>query len=386
MSRRFLSATAGKPIQCKAAVAWGVNDLKTETIIVDPPKAGEVRLKVHANALCHTDIYTLEGSDPEGLFPCILGHEAGAVVESVGEGVTSVKPGDKVIPCYTPECKEPDCIFCMSEKTNLCPRIRSTQGQGVMPDGTSRFRTVDGTTINHFMGCSTFSEYTVVAEISCAKIADEAPLDVACLLGCGVATGLGAVFKTTDVEAGSSVAVFGLGAVGLAVIQGAQMRNASRIFAIDTNPAKFEMAKFLGATDCVNPSDFDKPIQQVLVGMTTWGVDYTYDCTGHTDVMRAALEAAHRGWGTSCVIGVAAAGHEISTRPFQLVTGRKWMGTAFGGLKSRTEVPKMVDQYLSGELALDHYITHRFNGIEGTKDAIHALHGGQCLRAVVSYD
>lgn len=384
-SRRLFSSTAGKPITCKAAVAWGVNDLRTETIVVAPPKAGEVRLKVHSNALCHTDIYTLEGSDPEGLFPCILGHEAGAVVESVGEGVKSVKVGDKVIPCYTPECGEPDCIFCMSKKTNLCPRIRGTQGQGVMPDGTTRFSTPDGTKIHHFMGCSTFSEYTVVAEISCAKIADEAPLDVACLLGCGVSTGLGAVWNTTDVEEGSSVAVFGLGAVGLSVIQGAQMRGASRIFAVDVNPVKFEMAKQLGATDCVNPKDYDKPIQQVLVGMTDWGVDYTFDATGNTAVMRSAIEASHRGWGMSCVIGVAASGHEISTRPFQLVTGRRWVGTAFGGFKSRTQVPPLVDDYLEGKLALDHYITDRFDGIEGTYEAIEALHNGKCLRAVVSY-
>lgn len=254
-----------------------------------------------------------------------------------------------------------------------------------MPDGTSRFTTLDGKSIHHFMGCSTFSEYTVVAEISCAKIADETPLDIACLLGCGVSTGLGAVWKTTNIEEGSSVAVFGLGAVGLAAIQAAQMRKASRIFAIDTNPSKFDMAKQLGATDCVNPNDYDKPIQQVLVGMTTWGVDYTYDCTGHTSVMRAALESAHRGWGVSCVIGVAAAGQEISTRPFQLVTGRKWVGTAFGGIKSRTEVPQLVDQYLKGDLKLDHYVTHKFDGIDGTKEAIHALHSGECLRAVVSY-
>jgi S-(hydroxymethyl)glutathione dehydrogenase/alcohol dehydrogenase len=368
-------------------VAWGVNDLRTETITVAPPKAGEVRIKVISNALCHTDIYTLEGSDPEGIFPSILGHEAGAIVESVGEGVTSVKPGDKIIPCYTPECGQPDCIFCMSKKTNLCPRIRATQGQGVMPDGTSRFSLAStGENLSHFMGCSTFSEYSVVAEISCAKIADTAPLDIACLLGCGVTTGLGAVWKTMKVEPGSSVAVFGLGAVGLSVIQGAQMRGANRIFAVDTNPKKFDMAVQLGATDCVNPSDYDKPIQTVLATeLTQWGIDYTFDCTGHTDVMRAALESAHRGWGESCVIGVAAAGHEISTRPFQLVTGRRWAGTAFGGFKSRSEVPGLVDDYLSGDLPLDHYVTHRFQGIDGITQAIDALHSGDCLRAVVNY-
>lgn len=382
------SSTAGKPITCKAAVAYGVDDLRIENITVAPPKAGEVRIKVHSNALCHTDIYTLEGSDPEGKFPCILGHEAGAVVESVGEGVTSVKPGDKCIPCYTPECGDPDCIFCnppRGKKTNLCPKIRATQGAGVMPDGTSRFTDSNGEEIFHFMGCSTFSEYSVISEISCAKISDTAPLDVCSLLGCGVTTGLGAIFNTCDVEAGSSVAVFGLGAVGLAAIQGAQIRNASRIFAIDISSEKFGVAKDLGATDCINPNDLDKPIQEVLVDMTTWGVDYTLDCTGNTDVMRAALEAAHRGWGVSCVVGVAAAGKEISTRPFQLVTGRQWVGTAFGGVKSRSEVPPMVDEYEADTLKLDHFITHRFDGVEGTMGAIDALHGGKCLRAVVTY-
>ena len=277
-----MSSTAGQIIECKAAVARGVDDLRIEKIFVDPPKAGEVRVKVHSNALCHTDIYTLEGSDPEGKFPSILGHEAGAVVESVGEGVTSVKPGDKVIPCYTPECGEPDCIFCnppRGKRTNLCPKIRATQGSGVMPDGTTRFKDADGKEIFHFMGCSTFSEYTVLAEISCAKISDSAPLDVASLLGCGVSTGLGAVWNTCDVEEGSSVAVFGLGAVGLSCVQAAKMRGASRIIVVDVNETKFDIAKQLGATDVVNPQSHDKPIQEVLVGMTTWGVDYTFDCT-----------------------------------------------------------------------------------------------------------
>jgi len=380
--------TSGGPITCRAAVARGVDDLRIEEITVAAPKAGEVRLKVHSNALCHTDIYTLEGSDPEGQFPSILGHEAGTVVESVGDGVTSVKPGDKVIPCYTPQCGEADCIFCFpprGKRTNLCPKIRATQGGGVMPDGTTRFTGADGESIAHFMGCSTFSEYTVVAEISCAKVSDTAPLDVCSLLGCGVATGLGAVWNTLDVEGGSSVAVFGLGAVGLSVIQGAKMRGAKRIFAIDTNPGKFDIATQLGATDCVNPSNHDKPIQEVLVGMTQWGIDYTFDATGNTDVMRAALESAHRGWGESCVIGVAAAGKEISTRPFQLVTGRKWSGTAFGGFKGRSEVPPLIADYEAGRLELDHYITHRFKGIEGTLEAVKALHSGDCLRAVVTY-
>ena len=377
----------GKPIQCKASVAVAPNvPLEVMDIIVDPPKAGEVRLKVIANALCHTDVYTWSGQDPEGAFPSILGHEAGAIVESVGEGVTSVKPGDHVIPCYTPECKEEKCIYCQSPKTNLCPKIRSTQGQGVMPDGTVRFHTLDGKDIKHFMGCSTFSEYTVVAEISCALINSEAPLEEMCLLGCGVSTGLGAVLKTTNIEEGSSVAVFGLGAVGLAVIQAAKMRNARQIFAIDLNPKKFEMATTLGATDCLNPKDFpDKPIQSVIVEATKWGVDYSYDCTGNVEVMRAALECSHRGWGTSCVIGVAASGKEIATRPFQLITGRHWCGTAFGGWKSRTEVPKLVEQTLSGELPISHYVTHTFEGVDKINDAIHTLEGGECLRAVVSY-
>lgn len=378
--------TAGKPIKCKAMVARAAKQpMVCEEITVDPPKAGEVRVKIVANALCHTDVYTLDGFDPEGLFPCILGHEAGAIVESVGPGVTSVKPGDHVVPGYTPQCAAPSCIFCMSPKTNLCPAIRSTQGQGVMPDGTVRFKDKDGKPIYHFMGCSSMSEFSVLAEISCAKISKEAPLDVACLLGCGVSTGLGAVWNTCKVPADSSVAVFGLGAVGLAVIQGAKMAGASRIIAIDINPGKFDMAKKLGATDCVDSSKLDKPVQQHIVGMTQWGVDFTFDCTGNVAVMRAALECAHRGWGVSCVIGVAASGHEISTRPFQLVTGRVWKGTAFGGFKTRTDVPKLVERMMSGELEIDHFITHRFDGVDKTNEAVEALHSGECLRAVVKY-
>lgn len=351
---------------------------------MDPPKAGEVRLKIVANALCHTDIYTLSGQDSEGKFPCILGHEAGGIVESIGEGVTSVKVGDKVIPCYTPQCH--DCIFCASPKTNLCPKIRSTQGQGVMPDGTSRF-SIDGKPIYHFMGCSTFSEYTVVAEISCAKISDDAPLDEVCLFGCGVSTGLGAAWNTCNVEEGSTVAVFGLGAVGLAIIQAAQMRKASRIFAIDVNPSKFEIAKTLGATDCVDPSKLPEgtTVTAFIVGETTWGVDYSFDATGNVNVMRSALECAHRGWGQSCVVGVAPAGHEISTRPFQLITGRTWKGTAFGGFKSRTQVPQLVDMYLKGELPIKHFITNNLEGIESINTAIEMMHESKCLRAVVRY-
>lgn len=376
---------AGRPIKCKAAIAWAVNEpLKVQEVEVAPPEKGEVRVKVIANALCHTDVYTLSGQDPEGLFPSILGHEAGCIVESVGEGVSSVKPGDKVIPCYTPECMETDCIFCQSPKTNLCPRIRATQGKGVMPDGTSRF-SIDGKPIYHFMGCSTMSEYTVISEISAAKVSDDANLEKVCLFGCGVSTGFGAVMNTCNVQSGATVAVFGLGAVGLAAVQAAKARGASRIFAIDLNEEKFGLAKGLGATDCLNPSASDVPIQQILVKETKWGVDYTFDATGNVKVMRAALEAAHRGWGESCVIGVAAAGHEISTRPFQLVTGRIWKGTAFGGWKSRSQVPGLVDDYMKDKLPIDHYITHTFEGVGKTNDAIEALHKGSCLRAVVKY-
>ena len=409
--------------------AWEPNKpLSFEDVTVAPPKAGEVRVKVIANALCHTDIYTLDGDDPEGLFPCILGHEAGAIVESIGEGVTSVEIGDHIVPGYTPQCNEPDCIFCRSPKTNLCPKIRATQGAGVMPDGTSRFTSADGTMIHHFMGCSTMSEYTVLAEISCAKINKKAPLEKVCLFGCGVATGWGAVWNNANVESGSTVAVFGLGAVGLAVVQAAQIAGASRIIAVDMNEAKFAQAVTLGATDCVSPASIDVPIQEKLIEMTQWGADYTcatqpccpvilscqvtvlplstllflcsydailtedivsrcaaVDCTGNVEVMRAALESAHRGWGVSCVIGVAAAGKELATRPFQLVTGRRWIGTAFGGWKTRSDVPMLVDRYMSGELPVDHFITHTYMGVDKTNEAIDALHSGDCLRAVVNY-
>jgi len=384
-----LADTVGKIIECKAMVARAPKQpLTLETIYVSPPKANEVRVKVIANALCHTDVYTLDGCDPEGLFPSILGHEAGCIVESVGENVTSVAPGDHVIPCYTPQCCEASCIFCQSPKTNLCPKIRGTQGQGLMPDGTVRFHDAQGNPIYHFMGCSTMAEYTVLADISCAKIPKTAPLNKMCLFGCGVSTGLGAVWNTCKVEVNSSVAVFGLGAVGLAVVQGAKMAGASRIIAVDINPDKFRAAVALGATDCVNPTDLPegKTVQTYIAGtLTPWGVDYTFDCTGNVQVMRAALECAHRGWGTSCVIGVAASGHEISTRPFQLVTGRVWKGTAFGGFKSRRDVPWLVEKHLKGELPIDHFITHTFLGVDKTNDAIDALHGGECLRAVVEY-
>jgi len=383
-----LAPTAGQPIKCKGMVAYGPKQpLKCETITVGPPGVGEVRVKVMCNALCHTDVYTWGGEDPEGLFPCILGHEAGTIVESVGPGVTSVKVGDHVVPGYTPQCSEVDCIFCQSAETNLCPKIRATQGKGVMPDGTSRFLNEAGETIYHFMGCSTMAEYTVLAEISCAKITPAMPLEKACLFGCGVATGLGAVWNTTKVKKDSIVAVFGLGAVGLSVVQAAKMAGASRIIGIDINEGKFEFARGIGATEFVNPTKLPEgvSVQQHVTSLTKWGCDYTFDCTGNVNVMRSALECAHRGWGVSCVIGVAASGKEISTRPFQLVTGRKWVGTAFGGFKTRRDIPKLVDLHLNGQLQIDHYITHTLDGIEKTNEAFDILHSGECLRCVVKY-
>jgi len=387
MSDEFLdslNATKGKTITCKAAVAWKAkNPLDVTDIQVAPPKAGEVRVKIISNALCHTDIYTLDGHDPEGLFPCVLGHEAAAVVESVGDGVTSVRTGDVVIPCYTPECKKQSCIFCASHKTNLCPAIRATQGQGLMPDGTSRL-SKDGKQIFHFMGCSTFAEYAVIAEISAAKINRGADLDKMCLLGCGVSTGWGAVFNTTKVEPGTSLAVFGLGALGLSVIQAAKVAGCRYIVGVDINDGKFALAKEMGATECVNSITCEGgDVKQWLLGKEKWGYDYTFDCTGNVMVMRTALEVAHRGWGESCVIGVAAAGKEISTRPFQLVTGRQWKGTAFGGWKSRTEVPRLVQTVMRGEMPLDPFITHKITGLENVNSAIDALHSGTCLRAVI---
>jgi len=373
--------TQGKVITCKAAVAWEAKKpLSVEDVQIAPPKQGEVRVKIISNALCHTDIYTLDGHDPEGLFPSVLGHEASAIVESIGEGVTSVAVGDVVIPCYTPECKSKECIFCESPKTNLCPTIRGTQGKGVMPDGTTRI-SKDGKEIFHFMGCSTFAEYAVIAEISAAKIHPGADLPKMCLLGCGVSTGWGAVFNTVKMEPGTTAAVFGLGALGLSVIQASKQAGAKRIVGVDINDGKFELAKQMGATDCVLS---DAGIKDKLMGMEKWGYDYTFDCTGNVNVMRCALEVAHRGWGESCVIGVAAAGKEIATRPFQLVTGRAWKGTAFGGWKSRTEVPRLVQTVMRGEVELDPFITHTIQGLENVNSAIEALHSGSCLRAVVN--
>ncbi len=369
-------------MESKAAVAWEPGKpLSIETVEVDGPKEGEVLLRVVASGVCHTDAFTLSGEDPEGLFPTILGHEGGAVVEEIGAGVSSVKVGDHVIPLYTPECGE--CDFCTSGKTNLCQAIRVTQGQGIMPDGTSRF-SKDGKMIHHFMGTSTFSEYTVVPEIAVAKINKDAPLDKVCLLGCGITTGVGAVLNTAKVEPGSTVAVFGLGGVGLSVVQGAVMAKASRIVAIDINPTKYEMAKALGATDYVNPTEHDAPVQDVIVDLTNGGVDYSFDCTGNVEVMRAALECCHKGWGESTIIGVAGAGQEISTRPFQLVTGRVWRGTAFGGVKGRSELPGYVDNYLEGKLKVDEMVTHTMP-IEEINHALHLMHAGESIRSVVTF-
>ncbi|GLI64603.1 hypothetical protein VaNZ11_007910 [Volvox africanus] len=378
-----IAQTAGQPIECKAAIAWKAKKpLEVRTVTVAPPGPGEVRIRIVATALCHTDAYTLDGLDPEGLFPCVLGHEAAGIVESVGEGVISIKPGDHVIPCYQAYCGE--CKFCKHPDSNLCISVRAFTGKGVMKsDGRPRF-SVDGQPIFHFMGTSTFSEYTVVHEQSVAKIDMSAPLDKVCLLGCGVSTGWGAVVNTAKVKAGSSVAVFGLGAVGLAVIEAAKRVGASRIIAVDINPAKFQAAKEFGATECINPKDYERPIQQVIVEMTEWGCDYTFECIGNVSVMRAALECAHRGWGISVIIGVAAAGQEISTRPFQLVTGRRWMGTAFGGYKSRIQVPDLVTEYMDGKTLLDKYITHNLK-FDQINEAFELLHAGECLRCVLTF-
>ena len=368
-------------IKSRAAVAFAPNEpLKIVEIDVEPPKAGEVLVRIVATGVCHTDAYTLSGQDSEGVFPCVLGHEGGGIVEAVGEGVTSVKVGDHVIPLYTAECRE--CKFCKSGKTNLCSSVRATQGKGLMPDGTTRF-SYNGEPVYHYMGCSTFSEYTVLPEVSVAVIPKEAPLDKVCLLGCGVTTGIGAVLNTAKVEEGATVAIFGLGGIGLAAIIGAKMAKASRIIAIDINPAKFDVARELGATDFVNPKDHAKPIQDVIVEMTDGGLDYTFDCTGNVAVMRTALEACHKGWGVSTVIGVAAAGEEISTRPFQLVTGRKWQGSAFGGVKGRTQLPGMVERYVEGTFPIDDYVTHKVSLTDVNK-GLEYMKDGECIRCVVN--
>jgi S-(hydroxymethyl)glutathione dehydrogenase/alcohol dehydrogenase len=369
-------------MKARAAVAWAPKQpLAIEEIEVEGPKQGEVLLKVVASGVCHTDAFTLSGEDPEGAFPCVLGHEGGCEVVECGPGVKDLKPGDHVIPLYIPECGT--CEYCLSDKTNLCQSIAGTVWTGYMPDGTRRF-SKNGSPIFHYMGCSTFSEYTVVPEIALAKINKAAPLDKVCLLGCGVTTGIGAVHNTAKVEAGASVAVFGLGGIGLSVIQGAVMANAGRIIAIDVNPDKFAMAKALGATDFINPNDLDGSVTEAVVEMTNGGVDYSFECIGNVDVMREALECCHMGWGVSTIIGVAGAGQEIRTRPFQLVTGRTWKGTAFGGVKGRTELPGYVDRYLNGIIELDSMVTHTLP-LEEINTAFDLMHAGKSIRSVVLF-
>lgn len=369
-------------MKTRAAVAWEAGKpLEIEEIDIDGPQEGEVMLRIVATGVCHTDAFTLSGKDPEGIFPAVLGHEGGAIVEEVGSGVSSVKVGDHVIPLYTPECGE--CDFCTSGKTNLCQAIRATQGQGLMPDGTSRF-SKGGKQIFHYMGTSTFSEYTVLPEIAVAKISDKAPLEKVCLLGCGITTGIGAVLNTAKVEPGATVAVFGLGGVGLSAIQGATIAKAGRIIAVDINPDKFELATQMGATDTVNPEDYDAPIQEVLIDLTNGGVDYSFECVGNTSLMRAALECCHKGWGESVIIGVAGAGQEICTRPFQLVTGRVWRGTAFGGCKGRSQLPGMVEQYMDGDIKVDEFITHTMP-LEDINTAFDLMHEGKSIRSVIHF-
>ena len=367
----------------RAAVAHGAGDpLSIETVRLDGPKAGEVLVEVKATGICHTDAYTLSGADPEGLFPSILGHEGAGIVVDVGHGVTSVAPGDHVIPLYTPECRQ--CEYCLSGKTNLCQAIRETQGQGVMPDGTSRF-SLGGEKLYHYMGTSTFANFTVLPEIAIAKIREDAPFDKVCYIGCGVTTGIGAVINTARVEAGANVVVFGLGGIGLNVIQGCRLVGADMIVGVDTNDRKKELAEKFGMTHFVNPREVDGDLTSCLVTLTNGGADYSFECIGNVDTMRQALECCHKGWGESTIIGVAPAGTEIATRPFQLVTGRVWRGTAFGGAKGRTDVPKIVDWYMDGKINIDDLITHTMP-LDDINDAFHLMHEGESIRSVVVYD
>lgn len=369
-------------METKAAVAFAPNQpLSIETISLQPPEAGEVLIEIKATGICHTDAYTLSGADPEGLFPAILGHEGAGIVIEVGPGVTSVKPGDHVIPLYVPECRQ--CEYCLSLKTNLCQAIRTTQGRGVMPNGTSRF-TLNGEMLHHYMGTSTFSNYTVVPEIAVAKIREDAPFDKVCYIGCGVTTGIGAVINTAKVEPGSRVIVFGLGGIGLNVIQGAKMVGADQIVGVDINPQKQALAEKFGMTDFVNPQEVEGDLVPYLVDLTKGGADYTFECIGNVEVMRQALEACHKGWGVSTIVGVAGAGQEIKTRPFQLVTGRVWKGTAFGGARGRTDVPKIVDWYMEGKINIDDLITHVLP-IERINEGFDLMHEGSSIRTVVTF-
>ncbi len=369
-------------METRAAVAHRAGDpLSIETVNLEGPRAGEVLVEIRATGICHTDEFTLSGADPEGLFPAILGHEGAGVVLEVGEGVTSVRPGDHVIPLYTPECRQ--CEYCLSGKTNLCQAIRVTQGQGVMPDGTSRFR-AGGETIFHYMGTSTFANHSVVPEIALAKIREDAPFDKVCYIGCGVTTGIGAVINTAKVEAGANCVVFGLGGIGLNVIQGLRLVGADIIVGVDLNPAKVPLATKFGMTHFVNPSEVEGDLVPYLVDLTRGGADYSFECIGNVEVMRQALECCHKGWGESIIIGVAGAGQEISTRPFQLVTGRVWRGTAFGGAKGRSDVPRIVDWYMDGKINIDDLITHTMP-LEDINRAFDLMHAGESIRSVVVY-
>ncbi len=368
-------------METRAAVAFAAGEpLAIENVQLDGPRSGEVLVEIKATGICHTDAYTLSGADPEGLFPAVMGHEGAGVVLEVGEGVSSLVPGDHVIPLYTPECRQ--CKFCLSGKTNLCGAIRATQGQGLMPDGTSRF-SLHGETLYHYMGTSTFSNHTVLPEIALAKIRPDAPFDKVCYIGCGVTTGLGAVINTAAVEPGAKVAVFGLGGIGLNVIQGARLVGADRIIGVDLNAAKRPLAEQFGMTDFINPRDV-ADVVEAIVDLTDGGVDYSFECIGNVEVMRQALECCHKGWGESIIIGVAGAGQEISTRPFQLVTGRVWRGTAFGGAKGRTDVPRIVDWYMEGKINIDDLITHTMP-LQKINNAFDLMHAGESIRSVVVY-
>lgn len=369
-------------MKTKAAVAFEAGKrLEIVELDLEGPKAGEVLVEIVATGVCHTDAFTLSGEDPEGMFPVILGHEGAGIVREVGAGVTSLAPGDHVIPLYTPECRE--CDYCLHPKTNLCQSIRETQGQGVMPDGTSRF-SYKGTPVKHYMGCSTFSNFTVLPEIALAKVRKDAPFDKICYIGCGVTTGVGAVAFDAKVEPGSNVVVFGLGGIGLNVIQGAKLVGADKIIGVDLNPARQKVAESFGMTHFVNPKDVDGSLVDHLVSLTDGGADYSFECIGNVDVMRTALECCHKGWGESIIIGVAGSGQEISTRPFQLVTGRVWRGTAFGGARGRTDVPKIVDWYMDGKINIDDLITHKLP-LEQINDAFDLMHAGQSIRTVVEF-
>ncbi len=369
-------------METRAAVAHGAGKpLSIETVNLEGPKTGEVMVEIRATGVCHTDEFTLSGADPEGLFPAILGHEGAGVVVEVGPGVTSVKPGDHVIPLYTPECRQ--CEYCTSGKTNLCQAIRETQGRGVMPDGTSRFRIGAGS-VYHYMGTSTFSNHTVLPEIALAKIREDAPFEKVCYIGCGVTTGIGAVINTAKVETGANCVVFGLGGIGLNVIQGLRLTSADMIVGVDVNPGKAKLATRFGMTHFVNPNEVEGDLVPYLVNLTEGGADYSFECIGNVDVMRQALECCHKGWGESIIIGVAGAGKEISTRPFQLVTGRVWRGTAFGGAKGRTDVPRIVDWYMEGKINIDDLITHTMP-LEDINKAFDLMHAGESIRSVVNF-